>query len=100
MGKKIEGEKKKLVMIWCEVCNIVMYFENVMEIYKFGKKYKVMFKKYYFEQLLEIYRFEKRVFIVIVKFLDVDLSEEELKVYFLEKVFSQLIQLLILLQFQ
>lgn len=87
-GKKIEGEKKKSVMIRCEACNIVTYSENVMETHKLGKKHKAMLKKHYSEQLLEIHRLEKRASTVTVKSLDADPSEEESMVHFLEKASS------------
>ncbi|CAF1861198.1 unnamed protein product [Brassica oleracea] len=87
-GKKIEGEKKKSVMVRCEACNIVTYSENVMETHKLGKKHKAMLKKHYSEQLLEIHRLEERASTVTVKSLDADPSEEESMVHFLEKASS------------
>ncbi|KAJ0260375.1 Zinc ion binding / nucleic acid binding protein [Hirschfeldia incana] len=82
-GKKIEGEKKKTVIIRCETCNVVTYSENVMETHKLGKKHKAMLKKHYSEQLLETHRLEKKASTVPVKSLDADPSEEESMVHFL-----------------
>lgn len=83
-GKKIEGEKKKTVIIRCETCNVVTYSESVMETHMLGKKHKAMLKKHYSEQLLETHRLEReKASTVSVKSLDADPSEEAPMVHFL-----------------
>ncbi|KAF8049424.1 hypothetical protein N665_2214s0003 [Sinapis alba] len=75
--KKIEGEKKKTVIIRCETCDVVTYSENVMETHMLGKKHKAVLKKLYSEQLLETHRLEREKKIastVPVKSLDADPS--------------------------
>ncbi|CAH2061304.1 unnamed protein product [Thlaspi arvense] len=59
-GMKTEGEKKKTVIIMCEICNVSTNSEKMMESHKLGKKHMAQLKKQYCEKAREPHRVEEK----------------------------------------